>query len=275
LAAADRHRLKKMAYGHKTPYRDRQRATIVLLAARDRSNNQIATETGMHVDTVRLWRGRFADLGLPGLADKKRSGRPARFTPVQIAEVKALACQLPAETGAPLSRWSCPELAVQAVLRGIVPCVSASTVRRWLKTDALKPWQYRSWIFIRDPQFRSKAARVLDLYAGVFDGTPLTPDEYVISADEKTSIQARCRCHPTLAPGQARAMRVNHDYDRGGALAYLAAWDVGHGKIFGRCEASTGIAPFEALVEQVMSQQPYVSAVTEGDVVGVDGRHRG
>ncbi len=82
--------------------------------------------------------------------------------------------------------------------------VSASTVRRWLTDDALKPWQHRSWISIRDPDFAVKAARVLDLYAGIWDGQPLGPNDFVICADEKTSIQARCRCHPTLPPGRAR-----------------------------------------------------------------------
>ncbi|MFI5634400.1 hypothetical protein ACIA8E_34570 [Streptomyces sp. NPDC051664] len=132
---------------------------------------------------------------------------------MQVAEAKALACQLPTETGVPLSRWSCPELAAELTARGITDSISASTVRRWLHQDSNKPWQYRSWIFIRDPNFRAMAQRVLDLYARPFDGEPLGEDEYVISSDEKTSIQARCRCHPTLAPGQARAMRVNHEYD--------------------------------------------------------------
>ena len=119
----------------------------------------------------------------------------------------------------------------------------------------------RSWIFIRDPNFQAKAARVLDLYARTFDGEPLGEDEYVISSDEKTSIQARCRCHPTLAPGQARAMRVeNHEYGRGGALAYLAAYDIHRAKVFGRCEPKTGIEPFMNLVTQVMTQEPYASA---------------
>ncbi|WP_237534428.1 hypothetical protein [Streptomyces sp. SID3343] len=81
-----------------------------------------------------------------------------------------------------------------------------------MRQDALKPWQYRSWIFIRDPNFRAEAQRILDLYARTCEGEPLGEDEYVISSDEKTSIQARCRCHPTLAPGQARAMRVGHEY---------------------------------------------------------------
>jgi transposase len=275
LSAAERHRLKKLAYGHKTPYQLRQRATIVLAAARGHANARIALHTGMHVDTVRTWRGRFTAGRLPALADRERCGRPPRFTPVQVAEVKALACQLPAESGTPLARWSGPELAREAVARGIADALSASTVRRWLTQDALKPWQYRSWIFIRDPQFRPRAARIMDLYAGVFDGVALSADEYVISADEKTSIQARCRCHPTLAPGQARAMRVNHEYRRGGALAYLAAYDVHRAKVFGRCEATTGIVPFTNLVTQVMTQEPYASAKRVFWIVDNGSSHRG
>ncbi|MFG2504755.1 IS630 family transposase [Streptomyces rubiginosohelvolus] len=275
LTASDRHQLKKAAYGHKTEHRARIRAHIVLHAARGRSNARIAAETRLHVDTVRTWRGRFAHGGLPALADRKRSGRPARFTPVQVAETKALACQLPAETGVPLSRWSCPELAAELTARGITDTVSASTVRRWLREDALKPWQYRSWIFITDPDFRARAQRVLDLYVRTWQGEPLGADEYVISADEKTSVQARCRCHPTLPPGRARAMRVNHTYGRGGALAYLAAYDVHAAQVSGRCEKTTGIEPFMNLVSQVMSQEPSASAKRVFWVVDNGSSHRG
>jgi hypothetical protein len=175
----------------------------------------------------------------------------------------------------PLSRWSCPELAREAISRGITQAVSATTVRRWLAEDALKPWQHRSWIFIRDPDFRAKASRVLDLYAGSWDGVPLGADEYVLCADEKTSIQARCRCHPTLPPGKTRTMRVNHDYDRRGALAYLAAYDVGRARVFGRCAASTGIKPFMALVTQVMTQEPYAAARRVSWIVDNGSSHRG
>ncbi|MEU4781525.1 hypothetical protein [Micromonospora sp. NPDC023633] len=153
--------------------------------------------------------------------------------------------------------------------------MSASTVRRWLGQDAIKPWQHRSWIFITDPDFRPKAVRVLDLYARAWDGEPLGADEYVISADEKTSIQARCRCHPTLVPGQARAMRVNHTYGRGGALAYLAAYDVHRAAVFGHTEPTTGIAPFMTLVTQVMSQEPYASAKRVFWIVDNGSSHRG
>ena len=210
-----------------------------------------------------------------GLADRRRSGRPPRFTPAQAAEVKALACQLPAETGVPLSRWSCPDLAGEITGRGIAPAMSASTVRRILAADTIKPWQYRSWLFIRDPDFAAKATRVLDLYARVFDGSPLGDGEYVISSDEKTSIQARCRCHPTLPPGASRKMRVNHEYERGGALAYLAAYDVHRAHVIGLCSDATGIGPFTDLVDEVMTQEPYASARRVFWIVDNGSSHRG
>jgi DDE superfamily endonuclease len=97
----------------------------------------------------------------------------------------------------------------------------------------------------------------------------------VISADEKTSIQARCRCHPTLPPAQARTMRVEHEYERRGALAYLAAWDVHHARLFGRCESTTGIQPFGRLVAQVMTTEPYASARRVFWIVDNSSSHRG
>ena len=263
------------ARGQKTPHRDKVRAQIVLLAAQRWSNAAIAVQVGVSVDTVRTWRGRFAAQGLAGLADRARSGWPLRFSPVQVAQVKALACQLPSHAGAPLARWSCPELAREAVIQGVAEAISASTVWRWLAQEAIKPWQYRSWLFPRDPDFAGKAERVLDLFERRWQGRKLGPREYVISSDEKTSVQARCRCHPSLAPGQARMMRVNHEYERGGALAYLAAYDVGRARVFGRCAPSTGIVPFMALVEQVMTCEPYASAKRVFWVVDNGSSHRG
>ena len=192
-----------------------------------------------------------------------------------MVAIKALACELPAKTDTPLARWQCPDLARAAVESGIVASISGTTIWRWLSSDAIKPWQHRSWIFPRDPDFGAKAARVLDLYARRFDDTPLRPDEFVISADEKTSIQARIREHATTPPAPRRAMRVEHEYARGGALAYLAAWDVHRAKVFGRCEDTTGIEPFDRLVEQVMTCQPYASARRVFWVVDNGSSHRG
>jgi hypothetical protein len=201
-------------------------------------------------------------------------GRPA-FPPRVVVAVKALACELPVQRGLPLARWSLSDLQHAVVAQGVVAQISGATLWRWLSQDALRPWRHRSWIFPRDPAFAAKAERILELYAGRWDRVPLGPREYVLSADEKTSIQARLRIHPTLAPAAGRPMYVEHEYERGGAWAYLAAWDVHRAKVFGRCEATTGIVPFERLVAQVMSREPYRSARRVFWVVDNGSSHRG
>jgi hypothetical protein len=197
------------------------------------------------------------------------------FPPQVVVEVKALACRLPLEFNKPLSRFTAQELAHLVVEQGIVASISGTTVWRWLDEDAIKPWQYRSWIFPRDPDFQRKAGIVLDLYHRIWNGHALDSNEYVISADEKTSIQARRRIHPTTPPQPGQSMKTEFEYERLGALAYIAAWDVHRAKIFGRCERTTGIDPFNNLVEQVMCQEPYKSAKRVFWVVDNGSSHRG
>jgi len=185
-----------------------------------------------------------------------------------------VACEAVHQSGLPLSRLSTTDIAAQAS-KALGKAISPSTVWRILAADAIKPWRYKYWIFPRDPHFAEKAGRVLDLYAGYWQGTPLGPKEYIISADEKTSIQARLRCHPSLPPAPGRAMRVEHEYERGGALQYLAAWDVRRGLVMGRCEPATGIEPFGRLVAQVMKQKPYRRAKRVFWIVDNGSSHRG
>jgi hypothetical protein len=192
-----------------------------------------------------------------------------------VVAVKALACELPARAGVPLSRWSRAELRREVLAQGLVAEISGTTIWRWLSQDAIQPWRHRSWIFPRDPAFAAKASRILDLYAGHWEGHPLGPTEYVLSADEKTSIQARLRRHPTQPPQPGRPMAVEHEYVRGGAWAYLAAWDVHRAKVFGRCAPTTGMAPFDQLVAQVMTQDPYRSARRVFWVLDNGSAHRG
>lgn len=189
--------------------------------------------------------------------------------------MKALACELPATHGVPLSRWNTPDLVRQVCQSGLVATISGSTVWRWLHQDAIRPWYHRGWIFPRDPDFATKAGRLLDLYHRTWDGQPLQDDEFVISADEKTSIQARRRKHPTAPVQPGRPMRVEHEYERCGALAYLAALDVHHARVFGRCESTTGIAAFDRLVEQVMTRPPYNEARRVFWIVDNGSSHRG
>lgn len=197
------------------------------------------------------------------------------FPPDVVVQIKALACELPFENGIPLSRWSSTDIATEAISRGIVAQISGTTVWRWLDEDAIKPWQHRSWIFPRDPEFKQKAGRILDLYHGVYQGKVLKTDEYVLSADEKTSIQARCRKHETLPAKSKQCMKVEHEYERLGSVNYLAARDVQHAKIFGRCEAKTGIEAFDRLVCDVMGHEPYASAKRVFWIVDNGSSHRG
>lgn len=196
------------------------------------------------------------------------------FPPRDQAIVKAIACEAVGQTQLPLSRLSSSDLAARATTALGRP-ISASTVWRILDADAIKPWRYSYWIFPRDPKFAEKAGRVLDLYAGTWEGKPLGRKDCIISSDEKTSIQARIRCHPTLPPGPRRCMRVEHEYQRGGALQYLAGWDVRRGRVMGRCEAKTGIVPFGRLVDQVMRTEPYRWADRVFWVVDNGSSHRG
>jgi hypothetical protein len=161
------------------------------------------------------------------------------------------------------------------VAEGIVAHVSGSTLWRWLSRDALCPWRYRSWIFPRDPQFAAKAGEVLDLYERRWKGAPLGRRDFVLCADEKTSIQARRRIHTSLPLAPGRTTRVEHEYERRGAWAYLAAWDVHRAGIFARCENTTGIEPFDRLVAQVMSEEPYCSARHVFWIVDNGSSHRG
>lgn len=197
------------------------------------------------------------------------------FPPEFLVEVKAIACRLPTELGLPLSRLHVPDIRAEVVRRGLVAQISGTTIWRWLAEDALRPWTSRSWIFPRDPDFEAKAGPILDLYAGQFQHRRLTANEFVISADEKTSIQARRRCHPSAPAAPGQAVRVENEYERGGALQYLAAWDVHRAKLFTRCEAKNGIVPFDSLVAQVMNTPPYAQARRVFWIVDNGSAHRG
>jgi len=200
---------------------------------------------------------------------------PGVFPPDLVVQIKAIACELPAKYGVPLSRWSTEDIVNYIRQSGIIASISGSTVWRWLHEDAIKPWQHRCWVFPRDPDFATKAGRILDLYHKVWNGKPLKEDEFVLCADEKTSIQARARRHPTYPPQPGSTMKVEHEYRRCGAWAYIAALDVHLAKLFGLCERKSGIRPFDRLVEQFMSQNPYREARRVFLIVDNGSAHRG
>jgi hypothetical protein len=188
--------------------------------------------------------------------------------------LQALACEVIAETGEPLSRQSLADL-VRRSQATLGKPISRSTVWRMLHAAAIKPWQYEHWLFPKDPRFAEKAGPILDLYAGRWHEQPLGPNDYVLSMDEKTSIQARGRCHAETPPQPEQTRRIEAEYERHGALQYLAAWDVHRGIVLGRCEKKTGIKPFGLLVDQVLEQKIYADAERLFFVVDNGSSHRG
>ena len=121
-----------------------------------------------------------------------------------VAEVKALACELPVKLGLPLSRFSRSELRRYVLAAGIVAEISGVTIWRWLHEDALRPWSRRSWIFPRDPEFATKAGRVLDLYHRRWKGRARTSSFYFKGKTlEMREIAERLRV-TTLLEGSVR-----------------------------------------------------------------------
>jgi len=201
-------------------------------------------------------------------------GENPLFPPLDHALIHALACEVVAETGEPLSRQSLDDLTRRSRI-ALGKIISRSTVWRILHDAAIKPWQYEHWLFPKDPRFAEKAGPILDLYAGMWEGQPLGPQDYVLSMDEKTSIQARGRCHAETPPRPGQTRRVEAEYKRNGALQYLAAWDVHRGMVIGRCERKTGIQPFGLLVDQVLEQPIYQHATRLFFIVDNGSSHRG
>jgi hypothetical protein len=159
-----------------------------------------------------------------------------------------------------LSRFSTAEVRQWLLDEQIAASISVATVWRWLHQDAIRPWFYHSWLFRRDAQFLEKAGPVLDLYQDCWQGEPLGPHDYVLSADEKSQLQVLGRPAPTLGPLADRSGLWEYEYIRGGTVAYLAALDVLGGQVFGRVDATTGIEPFNQLIHLVMQREPYASA---------------
>lgn len=189
--------------------------------------------------------------------------------------MKAIACELPARLGLPLSRFSRAELRRHVVAAGIVAEISGVTIWRWLRDDAIRPWTHRSWIFPRDPAFAAKAGPVLDLYHRHWHGRPLGPRDFVLSADEKTQIQLTTPRHPITPPAAGQPMRVSSDYQRHGTGAYLAAWDVHRAALFGHVVPAISNDAFDALVADVMRRAPYRTARRVFWIVDNGTIHRG
>lgn len=241
--------LTHLSLSYTAPFGEVQRARI-LLCAHDHpqwSNTQIAREVGCCLDTVKKWRARWATQAtweaLPC------GGAPRAFTSLQRAQITALACSNPAAQGKLWKRWSGEKLQAVAVEKQYVTAISASTIRRWLREEKIKPWRYHSWQKSTDPQFVEKAGPVLDLYA---EAEALAAQgEAVCCADEKPSIQAREPVDATLAAIPGQPVRVAARYHRRGALQLFCALLVATGLTFADCYARKCFSDFKQFLTKL------------------------
>ncbi|MFJ8313629.1 MULTISPECIES: IS630 family transposase [unclassified Streptomyces] len=213
------------------------RARIVLAAANGFANGAIARELEISVNTVRKWRGRFAALGLDGLRDAERSGRPKAYGPEVRVAIVATATSAPPHPEEP---WSHRAIAQQVSGTCLAP-VSASQVGRILADLDLKPHKVRGWLTRRDtPDFWQRAAHVC---ARCRD----PPDEAVVlSIDEKTAIAARSRRHPSPSARPGAPARQDFEYRRHGTASLVAALDARTGEVLTEVIARNDAATFTA-----------------------------
>ena len=277
LTRDERRALEARARKYTSPYRDVIRAKLVLLAADGLSNDVIAAR----LDTPAPNHQQVAQALLS--TNDSRASRRSReagvqpaFPPNVVVEVKRIACERPMDAGVPVARWSLPDLRREVLARGLVATISGTTLWRWLDADAIRPWRHRSWLFPRDPRFAERAGPILDLYHRRWEGRPSGPHDYVISADEKTSIQARAPPPRADAgrrrPPPARRARVSRGTARGpiwprGTCTARACLDAAS-----RDPASP---PFDRLVDDVMTQEPYRSARRVFWIMDNGSAHRG
>jgi len=225
-----------------TPQRDVTRARIVLLAAQGRSTRSIATEVGVQPRIVSNWRRRFADYGLEGLKEKRRSGRKPIYGKVANKRILALLDKPPPEGYA---RWSGPLLAEA------LGDVDVQYVWRFLRGQKIDLAGRKSWCESDDPEFAAKAADVVGLY--------MAPPEnaLVICVDEKPSIQALERAQGYLKLPNGRALTgQSHDYKRHGTSTLFAAFDVATGKVTAAHEKRRRRIEFLDFMNRVVAAYP-------------------
>jgi len=220
LTDKEQETLRRWCRGRRTAARLVLRAKIVLLAAEEKMNKDIAIELGTSRQTVGLWRRRFSQKRLAGIEkDAPRGGRkPTRRDEVAARIIERTTQTVPANA----TRWSIRTLAEELN-------VSPSMVHRVWKASGLKPHLLRTFKVSNDPHFVEKLVDVVGLY--------LDPPEHalVLSVDEKSQIQALDRTQPSLPMYPGRCGTYTHDYKRNGTTTLFAALEVAEGGLIGTC----------------------------------------
>ena len=241
LRAGDESRLTAMVRSQTVTAAAAQRARIVLLAADGVSNAEIARRVGVSRPTVMGWRQRYTEVGMSGLADLDRPGRP---TVIDEADVVVATLTKPPETLG-VTHWSARLLADQLGIS------FASVARIWRKWD-LQPWRVETFKFSTDPELDAKVRDVVGLYLD-------PPDKAVVlSIDEKSQVQALDRTAPILPLRPGIPEKQTHDYIRHGTTTLFAALEVATGKVTDACHPRHTHAEFLTFLKQVAKAYPQV-----------------
>jgi putative transposase len=215
-----RHQLVAFAKSRSLPHALVIRAKIVLAAAEGEQSRRIAQEFGVNRHTVSKWRGRFATLGVEGLYDEYRSGRPRSIEDERISQLVRRTLH------------SKPKGATQWSIRQMADAtgISKSTIHRVWSAFGLKPHRQDSFKLSTDPFFVEKLRDVVGLY--------LNPPEnaLVLCVDEKSQCQALERTQPMLPMGLGYVEGVTHDYVRHGTTNLFAALDIANGEVLADCQ---------------------------------------
>lgn len=220
LSQEEAEALGRLARGRRSSVRLAQRASIVLLAAEGKENQEIAVELGMSRETVGRWRHRYAASGLAGI--EKDATRPGRTPSMSAKKVREIVEKTTQTTPPDATHWSTRTMAAEVG-------VSASTVRRIWKRHGLQPHRVRSFKLSKDPRFLEKLEDIVGLY--------LNPPEHalVLSVDEKSQIQALDRTQPGLPLKKGRCGTMTHDYKRHGTTTLFAALNTLDGRVISTC----------------------------------------
>ena len=234
--------LERLVASARAQVREVLRARIVLAAADGLANAEIARELDVAVNTVRKWRGRFAERGPDGLKDAGRPGRPKVYDDRVRVAIVAAATSAPPH---PQATWTHRAIA-ERVAGTVFATVSPSQVGRILADLDLKPHKVRGWLTRRDtPEFWQRAEHICDLYR-----TP-PPGAVLLSIDEKTAIAARSRKHPGRPATPGRAARQEFEYVRHGTASLVAALDVCTGEVLTEVIARNNAVTFTAFLDQL------------------------
>lgn len=212
--------LKAIAGSRSLPHGLVVRANIVLLAAEGKSNRDIAERLHMSKPSVGKWRARYLKMGIQGLHDELRPGKPRAITDERVATlVRKTLTTKPKDA----TQWSLRTFAAQSK-------VSYSTVRRIWHAFGLQPHRQRHFQLSGDPFFVEKVRDIVGLYLN-------PPDKaIVLCVDEKSQIQALDRTQPMLPMGLGYVEGVTHDYERHGTTTLFAALDIANGKVISKCK---------------------------------------